>query len=50
MADDVLDSQQIKVRIIWDPVSEPDPLWAQAFSADGGSTWEANWTMRFSKA
>lgn len=47
LADDVLEGQPVKVRFIWDPVSGPDPLWEQAFSVDGGHSWEVNWTMRF---
>ena len=26
-----------------------DPEWEQAFSGDGGATWETNWTMRFQR-
>lgn len=47
LANDVLDGKAIQVRFTWDSVSEREPLWAQAFSADGGQTWETNWTMRF---
>ena len=47
LADDVLDGKPVKVRFVWDPVSQSDPLWAQAFSDDGGQSWETNWTMRF---
>ena len=32
-------------RFIWRR-GEP-PRWEQAFSADGGETWETNWTMDF---
>ena len=29
---------------------EPDqPRWAQAFSPDGGATWEMNWIMGFNR-
>lgn len=46
-ADDVLDEQPIKVRFIWTASPGQDPRWEQAFSNDGGATWETNWTMRF---
>ena len=27
-----------------------EPRWEQAFSADGGQTWETNWIMDFTRA
>ena len=49
IADDILNGWPIKVRFTW-TVSVPDnPLWEQAFSADGGDTWETNWTMVFTR-
>ena len=45
--DDVLDGRKIRVRFFW-TVTNPDaPRWEQAFSADGGETWETNWIMDF---
>lgn len=49
-ADDVLDGRDIKVRFTWDKRNLDEPRWEQAFSADGGSTWEINWVMRFTRA
>lgn len=46
-ADDVLDGRAIRVRFHWTDTGTPCPCWEQAFSADGGVTWETNWTMRF---
>lgn len=48
-ADDVLEGRPIRVRFRWSGTDTPTPLWEQAFSADGGSTWEINWTMRFER-
>ncbi|MEQ4720105.1 hypothetical protein [Nonomuraea sp. B19D2] len=40
----------VRCRFIW-TVNGPDAArWEQAFSADGGQTWETNWTMDFSRA
>lgn len=48
-ADDTLNGRPIRVRFLWS-VPEPDrPRWEQAFSPDGGETWETNWTMDFSR-
>jgi hypothetical protein len=31
-------------------VTTPEPRWQQAFSADGGESWETNWVMEFTRA
>jgi hypothetical protein len=48
-ADDVLDGRPIRVRFRWTGTHTPTPHWEQAFSADGGSSWEINWTMHFER-
>jgi hypothetical protein len=48
-ADDVLDGRPIRVRFRWSHTGTPTPFWEQAFSADGGGSWEINWTMRFER-
>ena len=50
LADETLRGQPIKVRFIWSDTASPHPRWEQAFSPDGGKTWEVNWVMRFSRA
>jgi hypothetical protein len=47
---DVLDGRPIAVRFTWTDVDTPTPRWEQAFSADGGDTWETNWVMEFTRA
>jgi hypothetical protein len=52
-AKDQLRGQPIQVRFVWTP--EPPgnahgPRWAQAFSSDGGKSWETNWVMDFKRA
>ncbi|MCV2367967.1 DUF1579 domain-containing protein [Roseateles oligotrophus] len=49
-ADDTLNGQAIRVRFLWTPRSElGQPRWEQAFSVDGGLSWESNWVMDFSR-
>lgn len=47
-ADDLLAGRPIKVRFLWRRGHAP--RWEQAFSDDGGTTWETNWTMDFTAA
>lgn len=49
-ADDTLNGAPIRIRFIWSTRNPQNPRWEQAFSADGGVTWETNWTMEFSRA
>jgi hypothetical protein len=42
---DVFRGQPIRVRFIWSRTATASPRWEQAFSTDGGVTWETNWTM-----
>jgi hypothetical protein len=48
--DDTFDGRPIRVRFIWSGVTTPTPRWEQAFSEDGGATWETNWIMDFARA
>ena len=46
-APDTFDGKSIIVRFTWTVHPKGDKVvadWAQAFSADGGKTWETNWT------
>ncbi len=47
--DDVWQGTPIRVRYEWSHVDTAHPRWEQAFSTDGGSTWEVNWTAVFSR-
>lgn len=39
--------QAILVRFTWTREPADAPQWEQAFSQDGGTTWETNWVMEF---
>ena len=43
--EDTFDGRPILVRFVWSGVTTPTPRWEQAFSEDGGETWETNWIM-----
>jgi len=42
-AQDTLNGKMIFVRFIWSNVNSDKPHFEQAFSEDGGKTWEVNW-------
>jgi hypothetical protein len=48
-SDDSLRGKPIKVRFTWSGITASAAHWEQAFSGDGGKTWETNWTADFSK-
>lgn len=48
-ADDHLRGQPIRVRFQWLNTLTDRPRWEQAFSPDGGKSWETNWTMDFER-
>ena len=50
LGEDTLDGRPILVRFLWAGVDTPMPRWEQAFSDDGGETWETNWIMDFRRA
>ena len=49
LADDVWNGIPIRVVYRWTVVSPTEARWEQAFSADGGGTWEVNWVMTFER-
>ena len=44
---DTFEGRPILVRFAWSGVTTKTPRWEQAFSDDGGETWETNWAMEF---
>jgi hypothetical protein len=49
LGEDVDGDRPVKVRYRWEGVTAGAPRWSQAFSYDGGETWETNWTMSFTR-
>ena len=49
LADDTLRGKPIKMRFQWSDITESSCKWEQAFSPDGGETWETNWVMHFTR-
>ena len=47
-ADDTLRGKPIRVRFTWSKITPTSAHWEQAFSPDGGRSWETNWHMDFS--
>lgn len=46
---EVVDGKVVFVRYTWDAIETNACRWQQAFSPDGGATWETNWVMEFSR-
>lgn len=47
--DDSHDGRAVRVRFRWRKVDGDHATWEQAFSVDGGATWETNWTMAWTR-
>ncbi len=43
------DGQPLHVRYLWDELTATTARWQQAFSFDGGTHWETNWVMQFTR-
>jgi Protein of unknown function (DUF1579) len=48
-SDDTLRGKPVRLRFIWSGITANTCHWEQALSADGGKTWETNWTMDFTR-
>jgi len=46
---EVFEGQHIYNRFIWSKLTANSCQWEQAFSIDGGKTWETNWIMEFER-
>jgi hypothetical protein len=49
LADDTFEGKPIKVRFLWSGITRNSREWEQAFSPDGGKSWETNWVTSFTR-
>ena len=47
---ETFEGRSIFCRFIWSEITATSCRWEQAFSADGGRTWETNWIMEFTRS
>jgi hypothetical protein len=48
-ADEDFEGRSVRVRFLWSNITAQSCRWEQAFSTDGGASWETNWMMEFSR-
>lgn len=48
-AQELFEGRHIFSRFIWSEITPASCRWEQAFSADGGKSWETNWIMTFTR-
>jgi hypothetical protein len=46
---EVFEGRHVYNRFIWSKITANSCQWEQAFSEDGGKTWETNWIMEFER-
>jgi hypothetical protein len=46
---EVFEGRHVFNRFIWTVMTPDSCRWEQAYSADGGKTWETNWIMEFTR-
>ena len=44
-ADDTENGKPVRIRFIWSKITPTSCHWEQAYSPDGGKTWETNWVQ-----
>jgi hypothetical protein len=47
--DEMVDGKKVLCRFHWSRADAAAPRWEQAFSNDGGRTWETNWIMTLTR-
>ncbi|WP_408949980.1 hypothetical protein [Lysobacter sp. Hz 25] len=48
-SEDLHDGKPVRVRGVFTHLSDSRMQWEQAFSPDGGASWETNWVMRYTR-
>ena len=48
-SEESFEGRHIYSRFIWSKITTNSAQWEQAFSEDGGKTWETNWIMEFKR-
>jgi hypothetical protein len=43
--DDTLNGKPVRARFLWSDITPTSGRWEQAYSPDGGKTWETNWVQ-----
>ena len=46
---EIFEGRHVYSRFIWSRITGTSCQWEQAFSEDGGKTWETNWVMEFER-
>jgi hypothetical protein len=49
VGDETVEGKRVLCRFYWTRTPDGSPRWEQAFSDDGGTTWETNWIMTFTR-
>ena len=47
--EELFEGRPVRVCFEWSQMHTGAPRWQQAFSDDGGATWEVNWVMEFAR-
>jgi hypothetical protein len=48
-SDDEHEGRPVRARVTWSRITGTTARWEQAFSADGGDSWEVNWVSDFTR-